>query len=117
MMGVSPTSMAKEMNASGVNVIGINCGRSLEDNFLALTELINVTDLPVWFKPNAGLPVVDELGNTSYSVTPQDMGKAAEAWIQAGARIVGGCCGTTPEHLQHIAVSARNYQLKGQVYV
>jgi 5-methyltetrahydrofolate--homocysteine methyltransferase len=87
--------------------IGINCGRSLEDNLKALEELTGVTDLPIWFKPNAGLPVVDEAGNTIYTVPPQDMGNAAKDWINLGAKIIGGCCGTTPEHLQSIAAAAK----------
>jgi 5-methyltetrahydrofolate--homocysteine methyltransferase len=106
MMGVSPTNIAEELADSGIDIIGINCGRSLEDNVKALEELRQVTDLPIWFKPNAGLPVMDESGNTNYTVTPQEMGKAAEIWIDFGANIIGGCCGTTPEHLKYIAATA-----------
>jgi 5-methyltetrahydrofolate--homocysteine methyltransferase len=86
-----------------VDILGINCGRSLEENMKALNELRSATSLPIWFKPNAGLPRVDEGGNTVYDVSPQSMGDSVPAWVEAGACLVGGCCGTSPEHLAAIA--------------
>jgi 5-methyltetrahydrofolate--homocysteine methyltransferase len=107
MMGVSPASIAEEFDDAGIAAIGINCGRSLEENLQSLVELRQATKLPIWFKPNAGLPVVDESGNTQYTVSAQVMGEAAKDWIEKGAKIIGGCCGTTPEHLQQIATAAK----------
>jgi 5-methyltetrahydrofolate--homocysteine methyltransferase len=103
MMGVKPALMGKELADLGVAALGINCGRSLEDNFKALEELRQVTSLPLWFKPNAGMPHNDEAGNLVYDVTPEIMAAQVPQWIAAGARLVGGCCGTSPEHLQAIA--------------
>jgi len=62
MMGVKPQDAAKVMNDSGISALGINCGKSLEDNFNVLCELAQVTALPIWFKPNAGLPRVSATG-------------------------------------------------------
>jgi 5-methyltetrahydrofolate--homocysteine methyltransferase len=107
MMGVKPARMAAELQAMEVDVLGINCGNSLEDNLKALIELRAATTLPIWFKPNAGLPVVDEDGNPSYTISPEQMGEAVSEWIKAGAQIVGGCCGTSPEHLRAIARAAK----------
>jgi len=107
MMGVKPPQVAKELADVGLVAVGINCGRSLEENFKALQELRQATDLPIWFKPNAGLPVTDNEGHSYYSVTPQMMGAQVSAWIEAGAKLVGGCCGTSPEHLTAIAQAAR----------
>ncbi len=107
MMGVKPSQVAKELADVGLAAVGINCGRSLEDNLKALQELRQVTDLPIWFKPNAGLPVTDDDGRSYYSVTPQMMGAQVAGWIEAGAKLVGGCCGTSPEHLKAIAQAAR----------
>lgn len=107
MMGVRPTTMAVELSDLGVNVLGINCGRSLEDNLKALTELRGATSLPIWFKPNAGLPILDENANPSYTITPEQMGEQSAAWIAAGAQIVGGCCGTSPAHLAAIASTVK----------
>jgi 5-methyltetrahydrofolate--homocysteine methyltransferase len=103
MMGAKPVQVALELGKMDVNVLGINCGRSLPDNLTALKELRGSTDLPLWFKPNAGLPKIDAQGNTYYNVTPQEMSAQVPEWLAAGAQIVGGCCGTTPDHLREIA--------------
>jgi len=103
MMGVRPADMAEAIIPLGVDVLGINCGRSLEENLQALQQLRAVTDKPIWFKPNAGLPEMDDVGTPSYSVTPDAMGALVPDWLEAGAQIVGGCCGTSPDHLAAIA--------------
>jgi 5-methyltetrahydrofolate--homocysteine methyltransferase len=107
MMGVKPAQMGKTFAGMGVAALGINCGRSLEDNIKALGELRAAVDLPLWFKPNAGLPQVDPDGKTYFDVTPAAMGAHAAAWLPAGAALAGGCCGTTPEHLAAIAKSIK----------
>ena len=103
MMGVSPTQAGKELNGLPVDIIGINCGRSLEENFQNLIELRQVTPKPIWFKPNAGLPHIDSQGKTVYEISPEAMGEQVVSWLEAGAQIVGGCCGTSPEHLKEIS--------------
>jgi 5-methyltetrahydrofolate--homocysteine methyltransferase len=103
MMGVRPSQMAELIGAMEVDVLGINCGRSLDENLQALQELCEATDKPIWFKPNAGMPEMDEDGKPSYSVTPTEMGALVPGWLEAGAQLVGGCCGTSPEHLAEIA--------------
>lgn len=107
MMGVRPAQMAAELSNAGVTALGINCGRSLEDNLKALQELRQATSLPIWFKPNAGLPHTDEQGCLVYDVTPEMMADQVPQWIAAGARLIGGCCGTSPEHLKAIAAAVR----------
>lgn len=107
MMGVSPTQAARQLAGLGIDLIGINCGRSLEENLQNLVELRQATDLPIWFKPNAGLPQIDENNHTTYSLTPVGMGALVPAWLGAGAQIVGGCCGTSPEHLAQIAQAVK----------
>jgi 5-methyltetrahydrofolate--homocysteine methyltransferase len=96
MNGVKPAQMCTAMEALGVDVLGINCGRSLEDNLKALKELRQVSSLPIWFKPNAGLPRLDDEEKPVYDVTPEMMAAQVPYWLAAGARIVGGCCGTSP---------------------
>ena len=107
MMGVQPAQMAQEFTALGVDVIGVNCGRSLEENLVVLKAVRAATDRPVWFKPNAGLPRMGDDDTAIYDVTPAMMGEAAAQWLAAGAQIIGGCCGTTPEHLREIARAAK----------
>lgn len=103
MMGVKPGQMAEVFNDLAVDVLGINCGKSLEDNLAVLKTLKESTSKPIWFKPNAGLPTSNPDGSTTYDVSPEMMGALAETWVEAGARLVGGCCGTSPEHLTAIA--------------
>lgn len=103
MMGVRPAQMAAHFANLGVDLLGVNCGRSLEENLAALKELRQATHLPIWFKPNAGLPQLDAQGNAYYAFSPEDMGAQVPLWIEAGAQVVGGCCGTTPAHLEQIA--------------
>lgn len=107
MMGLKPSQAGAEMDALGVEVIGINCGRSLDENLNNLRELKAAVARPVWFKPNAGLPRLDDQSNPVYDVTPEGMGHHALDWIAAGARVVGGCCGTSPEHLAEIVRAVR----------
>lgn len=106
MMGVRPEDVVAEIGGMDVDVLGINCGRSLDDNLAALEGLRAATEKPIWFKPNAGLPEIGLDGEPTYSVTPEEMGALVPDWIAAGAQIVGGCCGTSPEHLAQIARAA-----------
>jgi 5-methyltetrahydrofolate--homocysteine methyltransferase len=62
--------------------------------------------VPLWVKPNAGLPRMTGDGAV-YDVTPELLGEAARGYVEAGARIVGGCCGSTPEHVRAIAEAIR----------
>lgn len=106
MMGVKPAQMAAELGDLA-DVLGINCGRSLEENLTALQALRAATDKPLWFKPNAGLPELDAQGAPVYSVTPAQMGALVPDWLAAGAQVVGGCCGTSPAHLAEIKKGTR----------
>jgi 5-methyltetrahydrofolate--homocysteine methyltransferase len=103
MMGVSPTQAANNLEDLPVEIIGINCGHSLEENLQNLVELRQHTQKPIWFKPNAGLPHLDSNGQTVYDITPEGMGSLAGSWLDAGAMIIGGCCGTSPDHLREIS--------------
>lgn len=112
MMGVSPVQFAEAIAPLGVAALGINCGKSLEDNLNALKELASVANLPIWYKPNAGLPVIDAEGHAAYDVGPEEMANHLDQWIENGARIIGGCCGTTPQHVRaiHEALLAQGIQ-------
>ncbi|MBI9047571.1 MAG: homocysteine S-methyltransferase family protein [Anaerolineaceae bacterium] len=107
MMGVSAKKMAKAIIPLGVDVLGVNCGKSLDENLEVLKELQENSDLPLWFKPNAGLPKLDEAGNTYFDILPEEMGNRIKEGLQFGARIFGGCCGTSPQHLQQIATQVK----------
>lgn len=101
MMGVRPAQMAAKAAELGAVAVGANCGTTLENMEEIVRELAGQsTGLPIWAKPNAGLP---EGNPPFYRITPEDMGSFAIRLKAAGARIIGGCCGTTPDHVRAIA--------------
>ena len=103
MMGVRPAEFAQEINRLGVQALGINCGKSIEQNLEVLSIVKENTTLPIWFKPNAGLPEVDSSGKTIYPASPDEMAGMAIKAMDLGANIIGGCCGTSPEHVKAIS--------------
>jgi len=103
MMGTSPAQVAAAIAPLGVAALGANCGKDLGSMEKIVTELAaQKTGLPLWIKPNAGLPEMD--GDRSvYRLPPAQMGASAKRFVELGARIVGGCCGNSPEHIVAIA--------------
>lgn len=103
MMGVKPMEMIKRYKEMGAALVGANCGTSLENMKKVEQEYVAAEPgFPLWIKPNAGLPrVVD--GNTVYDVLPGQMGEFAKKYAALGARVIGGCCGNTPEHIAAIS--------------
>jgi 5-methyltetrahydrofolate--homocysteine methyltransferase len=103
MMGLSPTDAVEAVAPLGIAAVGTNCGRSLADADLVVTELLAAAgDLPVWVKPNAGVPKVVG-AEVVYEAGPTDLADHVTAYVEQGVRIVGGCCGSTPEHVAAIA--------------
>lgn len=108
MMGVKPTQVMEYFSDSGATVVGANCGTTLENMEKIIQEYVSVRPgFPLWAKPNAGLPHVDENKHAVYDISPEQMGEAATRFIEHGARIVGGCCGSTPEHVAGIVSAVR----------
>ena len=106
MMGLSPTRVIESIGPLDVAAIGANCGRSLEDMEQVVHEFTSVkAGIPLWIKPNAGLPrMVGDIAR--YDTAPAEMAEFARRFIDAGAQVVGGCCGSSPEHVRAIAASA-----------
>jgi len=105
MMGVDPKTAAKRLAAAGADIIGHNCGGATPEAVTSiLRQMREVTDKPLVAKPNAGKPEVVN-GKTLYNLPPQDFAMHAANWVDAGAKIIGGCCGSTPEHAAKIKVA------------
>ena len=99
--GTSPEDVATEVASWGTDVIGINCSVGPAVMLDAVERMAEVTDLPLSAQPNAGLPRA--VGDRKiYLATPEYMAQYARRMIEAGARFVGGCCGTSPEHIRSI---------------
>ena len=96
----------QQLQAAGADIVGSNCGHGIENMIEVITLMAPATDLPLWAKPNAGMPrLVD--GRTVFDETPEEMAAHFDALVEAGARIIGGCCGTTPDHIRAL-VAARD---------
>jgi 5-methyltetrahydrofolate--homocysteine methyltransferase len=103
MMGVSPAEMTVSMKNAGAHIIGSNCGNGTEDMIGVVKEIRNTDkDIPVMIQANAGTPEFID-GLTVYHESPEIMASFVPHLLQAGANIIGGCCGTTPEHIKAIA--------------
>jgi methionine synthase I (cobalamin-dependent) len=98
MMGVTPEEAAAELTAAGADVIGANCGQGIESYAPLTKRLHDATGLPIWIKPNAGLPELVD-GRTQYKTTPEEFARHAPALVAAGANFLGGCCGTNPDFI------------------
>jgi len=103
MMGVSAADVVAAVVPLGVAAVGANCGRSLADTDAVFAELLDAAPaVPLWMKPNAGVPHV--VGDTVvYEAGPDELAAHLRRYADAGARVVGGCCGSTPEHVAAIA--------------
>ncbi len=109
MMGVKPAQVMKMFKEKGAAAVGANCGTTLENMEKIIQEYAATAPrFPIWAKPNAGMPRTDENNNAIYDVTPDEMGAAARRAIASGARVVGGCCGSSPDHVAGIAASVKN---------
>src|SRR5256714_730718 len=99
--GTGPETFAKQLTEWGADVIGVNCSVGPAGVLEAVEKMVKVTDRPISGVPNAGLP--RDVGDRKiYLASPEYMASYARRMIEAGARLVGGCCGTTPEHIKKI---------------
>jgi 5-methyltetrahydrofolate--homocysteine methyltransferase len=101
MMGVDPARMASELIAAGADVVGSNCGNGIEQMIEIAKAFRAATDKPILIHANAGIPELVD-GETVFKQTAEDMAARVKELVEAGANIIGGCCGTTPAHIAAI---------------
>ncbi len=108
MMGVTPQQMVEEIINAGAQIIGANCGNGVE-GMIGITDEIRKIDknIPVLIHANAGMPIYKD-DQTIFPESPDEMAGYVMKLINAGANIIGGCCGTTPEHIQKICEIVKN---------
>lgn len=100
--GDALSDIVDKLTQEGAGLLGSNCGDLVEEMPELARRMRELTDLPLLFEVNAGRPSVDEEYNSIYSLEPQGLAEIAAQIVDAGANIVGGCCGTTPEHIAAI---------------
>ena len=102
MTGAGPEEVVETLSSLGADAVGMNCSQGAEGLFPLGEKYLELTGLPVIFKPNAGLPEMVD-GTAVYKTTPAVFARHTAAMARKGARCVGGCCGTTPAHIAALA--------------
>jgi 5-methyltetrahydrofolate--homocysteine methyltransferase len=103
MMGVSPEDFADSMAHLGIDILGANCGAKIDDTLHAIEAISRVTPhARLWAKPNAGVPTLVD-GKEHYPLDPTAFAAESVRFRDAGVRVFGGCCGTTPAHIAALA--------------
>ena len=102
LFGTDAKTAAIVLESLGASAIGANCSTGPAQMESIISEMVSHTRIPVIAKPNAGLPFLDENGTTCYNREAEEFAEEMEVLVNAGATILGGCCGTTPEFIRQI---------------
>ncbi len=97
--GTTPEIALVTLQALGADAVGCNCSTGPEEMLVLLEKMLPYARVPVFIKPNAGMPCLRD-GRNHYDLSPRDFAEAVLRGVGMGARIVGGCCGTTPDHIR-----------------
>ncbi len=108
--GTTPEVATVVLQSLGADVIGINCSTGPEEMLEPVRKMAEYATIPILAKPNAGLPELEN-GKTVYKTTPEEFALVGKELVKAGAAILGGCCGTTPEHIRVLADAVRGMEL------
>lgn len=101
MWGMTPEQVAQRLEEAGADAVGANCGMGTRDMLQVAVEMVKGTSLPVAVQPNAGVPELCG-GKTFFPETAEQMAEVAGEFKAAGVKILGGCCGTTPEYIASV---------------
>lgn len=109
--GTDPITATVVLQSLGADVVGLNCSTGPKDMIDLVKQMSEYAKVPILVKPNAGMPELED-GTTVYKTTPQEFAAAAAELVEAGAAILGGCCGTTPEHIAALVQQIQNLPIK-----
>lgn len=110
-VGCDPISCAVTLSGIGVDALGVNCSLGPNELIKTVEELIKYSKVPVMVQPNAGLPRIED-EKTVYDITAKEYTEAVKKMVDMGVRIVGGCCGTTPEFIKKLSDDVKGVQPK-----
>ena len=102
LFGTDAKTAAVVLESLGASAIGANCSTGPAQMEGIISDMISVTMIPIIAKPNAGLPFLDENGTTCYNMEAEEFTEEMQVLVNAGATILGGCCGTTPEFIRQL---------------
>jgi len=100
--GTDAKTSAIVLASLGVDSIGANCSTGPADMAQVISDMASVVNIPIIAKPNAGIPYLNEAGETAYDNTPENFGNEMKILVDAGATILGGCCGTSPDYIKEV---------------
>lgn len=110
LFGTPPETAVVVLQSLGVDAIGINCSTGPMEMVEPVKKMAEYATVPIIAKPNAGLPEL-EGKQTVYKMTPEEFAEAGTALVEAGAAVIGGCCGTTPAHIKALSHAVRGKTL------
>ena len=109
--GTDAVTAAVVLESLGADALGTNCSTGPDKMVDVVRRMASVTTVPIIAKPNAGLPSLDRNGNTVYDMGAKEFGSCMKALVEAGASVIGGCCGTTPEHIRAACEETKDLNL------
>lgn len=109
--GTDPVTAVVVLQSIGADVMGVNCSTGPEEMLRVIKSIKDYASIPILAKPNAGLPIL--VGEeTVYPMSPEEFAKYGPEFVKAGANFLGGCCGTTPDHIRALAKSVEGMEVK-----
>ena len=109
--GTSPEIAMVVLEHMGADIVGVNCSTGPLAMIPLVKAILPYADIPIMVKPNAGMPELEN-GETVYKMTPEEFADACEQLVDAGASVVGGCCGTRPDHIKALADCMRGKKVE-----
>ncbi|HIT90185.1 MAG TPA: homocysteine S-methyltransferase family protein [Candidatus Merdenecus merdavium] len=109
--GTDPATAVVVLEGLGVDAVGVNCSTGPDQMLVLIEEMKQYASIPLIAKPNAGLPCLDDHGNTAYDMEIDDFVYHTKALVSAGASIVGGCCGTTPAFISALVKEVKDMEV------
>lgn len=109
--GTSPEIAMVVLEHMGADIVGVNCSTGPLAMIPLVKAMLPYADIPIMVKPNAGMPELEN-GETVYKMTPEEFADACEQLVDAGASVVGGCCGTRPDHIKALADRMRGKKVE-----
>lgn len=110
LFGSTPEASLVVLQSLGVDAVGINCSTGPQEMVKLVERMIPYAKIPVFAKPNNGMPELID-GETKYTMTPDEFSTYGRMLVDAGARAVGGCCGSTPKHIEALKKKVRNAEV------
>ncbi|NME82731.1 homocysteine S-methyltransferase family protein [Clostridium sp. SM-530-WT-3G] len=106
--GCSVEAMVLVLEGLGVDALGVNCSLGPKQLAPIVEEICSLAHIPVMVQPNAGLPTISESNETIYDITKEEFAESLSSFVDLGVRIIGGCCGTTPEYIRELKNRVKN---------